>query len=280
MNLPDVHLYQIAYSPETLAQIEPGYLVLDNLANPRPDWYEYWPIRNFLLQQPLDEEAFYGFFSPKFGRKTRLSHAEVVQLVQAKAPQADVVLFSGHPAQVAFFMNVFEQGESMHPGLMDVAQAWLESCGMNIPVHRLVMDSQQMVFSNAFVARPAFWREWLSWTETLFAQCEAQATPLALRLTAVTEYDGKAQLKVFLMERMASLLLSLKRKWRARTHNPYAFGDALLEDKMPLDLPQLLCFDALKHAFVTFGFLEYLDAIEAMRDRFLPDGLPNQRKKA
>ena len=29
--LPQVRLYQLAYSPETLASIQPGYLVLDNL---------------------------------------------------------------------------------------------------------------------------------------------------------------------------------------------------------------------------------------------------------
>jgi hypothetical protein len=27
--------------------MEPGYRMLDNLANERPDWYEYWPIRRF-----------------------------------------------------------------------------------------------------------------------------------------------------------------------------------------------------------------------------------------
>ena len=50
----DIKLYQIAYNAETLEQVHSsGFLVLDNLGNPRPDWYEYWPIRNFLLTQTL-----------------------------------------------------------------------------------------------------------------------------------------------------------------------------------------------------------------------------------
>ena len=273
---PSVHLHQIAWSPKTLAQVEPGYRVLDNLANPRPDWYEYWPIRRFLQEEQLDEEAFYGFFSTKFGHKSGLGHAEVVQKVQTLASRADVVLFSGYPAQIAFFLNVFEQGESAHPGLMEVAQAWLESCGIRIPLERLVMDSHQMVFSNSFVARPAFWREWLTWNETLFALCETQDTPLSRRLTGLTRYDGKAQLKVFLMERMAPLILSLQqRRWRVRSHNPYARPRPWPDDKLAMmELPQILCFDALKHAFVTFGYPEYLEAIDHMREQFQPDGQP------
>jgi len=42
---PNVRLFHIAYSADTLAAMEDGYELLDNLANPRPDWFEYWPIR-------------------------------------------------------------------------------------------------------------------------------------------------------------------------------------------------------------------------------------------
>src|SRR4051794_32619695 len=112
LSTPPVHLHQIAYSPQTLAAVEPGYLVLDNLDNSRPDWYEYWPIRRFLLTQPLDDNAYYGFFSPKFGVKSNLSHAQVTEFVRAHAASTDVFLFSPQPDMGAFFLNVFEQGET------------------------------------------------------------------------------------------------------------------------------------------------------------------------
>ena len=60
--LPPVHLYHIAYSEKTLAEVPPGYLILDNVNSPRNDWREYWPIRRFLIDEDLDENAFYGFF--------------------------------------------------------------------------------------------------------------------------------------------------------------------------------------------------------------------------
>ena len=73
---PAIHLHLIAYSEASRLAIGPGWGVLDNLANPRPDWFEYWPIRRFLLEQALDESAFYGFFTPKFSHKTGLSHEQ------------------------------------------------------------------------------------------------------------------------------------------------------------------------------------------------------------
>ena len=57
-----INLYQIAYDSKTLKQVQDsGFLLLDNQANERPDWYEYWPIRQFLLAETLEEDAFYGF---------------------------------------------------------------------------------------------------------------------------------------------------------------------------------------------------------------------------
>jgi hypothetical protein len=169
MTPPPVHLHLIAYSPETLAQVPPDWLVLDNRANPRPDWFEYGPIRQRLLHGDLDEDAFYGFFSPKFCAKTGLSHAQVQAFVQQQAPQADVLLFSPQPDMGAFFLNVFEQGETFDPGLIDAYGQFLQSIGRPAPLRQMVMDARQVCFSNYFVARPAFWRAWLALNEALYA---------------------------------------------------------------------------------------------------------------
>ena len=45
----DARIHQIYYSEQTRAELDPGFLPLDNSANERPDWREYWPIRRFLL---------------------------------------------------------------------------------------------------------------------------------------------------------------------------------------------------------------------------------------
>ncbi|MCK6419818.1 MAG: hypothetical protein L6Q73_02775 [Aquabacterium sp.] len=271
-----VHLYQIVYNAATREALEPGYLVLDNLANDRPDWYEYWPIRRFLLDatqgraSPLDESAWYGFFSPKFGSKTQLSHAQVQAYVRQHDTGADVVLFSPQPDMGAFFLNVFEQGEAFDPGLIAAYEALLAQIGRPMPLAQLVMDSRQVVFSNYFVARPAFWREWLALNEALFAACEGPDTALRAALTHETSYPGPggrgAQRKVFLMERAASLLLATQPHWRSVAHNPFGMGWSMSRFREhPTDA---FISDALKIAYRDQRFPEYLSAFAQVRERF------------
>ena len=269
-NRPPIHLHLIAYSEATHAAIGPGWQVLDNRDNPRPDWYEYGPIRRFLLGTPLDESAFYGFFSPKFSEKTGLSHAQVQDFVAAEAARADVLLFSPQPDMGAFFLNVFEQGETFDPGLIDAYDRFLQAAGRPTPLRQMVMDSRQVCFSNYFVARPAFWREWLSLNEELFQVCEGPMTPLQQSLTLQTTYPGAGgagvQRKVFLQERAVSLLLATQPRWRSVPHDPFGMGWSMSRFR---DHPQdAFVSDALKRAFRDTGWPHYMQAFAQVRQRF------------
>jgi hypothetical protein len=263
---PAIHLYQTAYSPETLAALEPGYRVLDNLSNERPDWYEYWPIRRFLATHTLEEDAFYGFFSPKFGRKTQRSHADVVRFVQECAPRADVVLFSPQPDMAAFFLNVFEQAETFDAGIVAAFEAFLQGIGRPVQLGALVMDSRQIVFSNFFVARPAFWRAWSALADALFDACEGPASDLQRALTVPTSYPGAAQRKVFLSERIASLILTTEPQWRSVAADPFNMGWSGSRFR---DYPrEAIISDALKIAYRDQGFPEYLQTFAKVREHF------------
>ncbi len=266
-----VHLHLIAYNQASRAAIGPGWLVLDNMANPRPDWFEYGPIRDHLLNQPLDEQAFYGFFSPKFSAKTGLSHEQVQAFVREHEHEADVLLFSPQPDMGAFFLNVFEQGETFDAGLIDAYGAFLQHIGRPVPLRQLVMDTRQVVFSNYFVARPAFWREWLTLNEALFAICEGEPTPLQQALTLKTTYPGPGgdgvQRKVFLQERAASLLLATQPQWKSVPHDPFGMGWSMSRlRQFPHDA---FASDALKRAWRDTGWPEYLQAFSALRQKLL-----------
>ena len=275
-----VHLFQIAYSEATRAALEPGYAMLDNLANPRPDWFEYWPMRAFLLNQPLDDQAFYGFFSPKFGSKTGLSHEQVVSTVRAAAGASagvDTVLFSPQPDMAAFFLNVFEQNELFDRGFMAASEAFFAHIGKPCALASMVMDMRQVVFSNYFVARPAFWREWLALGERLFAVCEGldetASADLRQSLTRETSYPGSVQRKVFLLERLAPWLLTVQPHWRTHVANPFimAWSSSRLRER-PMEA---VMSDALKLAYREHGFPQYLNAFAALRQT-LPGGQASQ----
>jgi len=213
-----VHTYQILTHYTPRQDLDPGFDVLDNSSNERPDWYEYWPIRKFLLNETLDENAFYGFLSPKFKLKTNLGAAEVRDFIQGSAPATDVVLFSPSIHNSAFYWNVFEHGNAEHPGLLRVANAFFARIGHPMPLEDLVSDSRNTVYSNYFIAKPRFWREWLRITEQMFAIAESAADPLGIELRTPTEYRGRheAHMKVFLIERVATWILLTDRGFAAR----------------------------------------------------------------
>ncbi len=263
----NIHLYQIAYNEETRSQIAgSGFLMLDNLSNPRPDWYEYWPMRQYLLSQPLQDNAWYGFFSPKFSYKTQLGFAAAHEFVaKADAQGASVALFSPQPDMGANFLSVFEQAEVFDPGFNDTAREFLRICGLDIPLESIVMDSRQTVFSNYFAAKPAFWREWLGLTEALFRIAEDSQHPLYAALNFNTTYSANAQRKVFLSERLASLLLYLRPQYKTAVANPFLTGWSM--SKFRQHPEDAYINDALKVAFKELGFPQYMDAYRMMREK-------------
>ncbi len=274
-----VHLNLIVYNEASRALAGPGWGVLDNLANPRPDWYEYAPIRRVLQEEALDEAAFYGFFSPKFSAKTGLSPEDVRAFVHRHEATADVMVFSPQPDMGAFFLNVFEQGEAFDAGLIAATEALLAHAGRPVALRTLVMDARQIVFSNYFVARPAFWREWLALNEVLWAVCEGldPAAPAGLReaLTAPTTYrtgEVAAQRKVFVMERLASLLLATQPRFRGVAHNPFGFGWSM--SRFRQHPTEAYISDALKRAWREQPWPQYLQAYVTVRERFQKGELP------
>lgn len=256
-----LHTYQILNHYTSPQELDPGFEVLDNSANERPDWYEYWPIRKFLLNQTLDEDAFYGFLSPKFKLKTNLGAAEVRAFIDASSRDTDVVLFSPSIHNSALFLNVFEHGNAEHPGLFQVAGSFFTRIGYPQPLENLVSDSRNTVHSNYFIAKPRFWRAWLEITEKLFVIAELPDDSLGIRLRAPTRYRGRrdVQMKIFLMERVATWILATDRSFLARARDPFAARSRIY--KLPL---AVMC-DALKIAYSTQGRKQYKDVFLMLR---------------
>lgn len=103
MNELKINMYQICYSEDTLRNLSNGFLVLDNLNNERPDWMEYWPIRKFLLNNVLNENSYYGFFSPKFQQKTGHDAETFKKACDGLTNNYDVIFCSPQPEVGCFF---------------------------------------------------------------------------------------------------------------------------------------------------------------------------------
>lgn len=256
-----MHIYQILTHYISRQELDPGFGVLDNSANERPDWFEYWPIRRFLLNEVLDENAFYGFLSPKFELKTSLNSEVVREFILAADSATDVILLSPSIHNSAYYLNVFEHGDAEHPGLKNVTKRLFERLDLPVDLDSLVSDSRNTVYSNYFIAKPRFWRAWLAINEKIFAIAETPADALGEALRTPTTYRGGShvQMKVFVMERIAAWLLASDHSFTARVRDPFVARSRVYK------LPVAIVCDALKIAYATQGRAQYREVFLLVR---------------
>lgn len=258
-----VHIWQIVYSAASRKICDPGFQQLDNLRNERPDWYEYWPIRGFLNSHELDEDAFYGFLSPKFGEKTGLASPTVFEFIQNNHKGRDVFLFSHYFEQLAFFRNVFEQAEANHPGLTELTVQFLSRCGLDANLSGMISCSKNAVFSNYLVARPSFWRTWFSITEKLFRMAEDPGDALYGKLNATAPYQSDAQYKVFILERIAPYLLA---KYELSAIKAFPLVHRVSDHAFSHQFyTELVVMDAMKYCHLESHHRAYLQIYEIIR---------------
>jgi len=264
------HIYQIYYDERTRGQLDPGFVPLDNLANARPDWREYWPIRRFLLSETLVEDHRYGFLSPRFKNKTDLSSDDVKEFVAQSGSETDVVIFSPFFDMSALFLNVFEQGDFFIPGFLETAQEFVNWLGLKISVEGLITDSRNTVFCNYLVAKPRFWRAWLDVAEKLYQVAEAPSEhpELNRRLNqAIKRRNEAVQVKVFVLERLASLILATTKTFATKACPPCGLTRSRAEG-YTVALDSVIC-DALKTSFIEQGNALYREAFARVRQRAL-----------
>jgi hypothetical protein len=261
------NIYQIYYSEQSRNELDPGFIALDN-SGQRPDWREYWPMRRFLLEEKLNEDEWYGFFSPKFKNKTGLDAAQVHAFLNDAPRDADVVTFSPFYDQAAYFAHIFEHARSMHEGIQSAIDGSLALVAPGLNVwSTFVMSAVQTVFCNYWVAKPVFWRRWLTVCEQIFQVAEAGAGALAEDLNRPVKHDGNAApAKVFIIERIVSLILTTQPQWRVHCFNSMKLPplNKWLAEHFPTELVAL---DALKFAANSTGNREYALRFFELRNR-------------
>jgi len=207
-----VFVHQIFYDEQSKLALDSGFIPLDNTANERPDWFEFWVIRDFLRKHSLIDDGWYGFLSPKFRQKTGIPSQSVMNLLATVAEQAEVALFSPAWDQLAYFQNPFEQGEVWHPGLTEASQQFFDGIAYPVDLSSLVTHFGNSVFCNYIVAKPRFWMRWLAIANQYFDLMEYRSGLSVDR--QITSYGSTAHLapmKTFVQERIATVLLSKER---------------------------------------------------------------------
>ena len=261
------HLYQIYFDEISRKNLDPGFLPLDNSKNERPDWREYWPIRQFLIKESLNENALYGFLSHKFFQKTGLHAREVKNFIENQPLDTDAIIFSPFFDQAAFFLNIYEQGVVAHPGSQEIFDQCVSLIDPSININTLVMDSRTTSFCNFIIAKPKFWRLWLEKCELIYSVSELKQTPLGRVLCGNVQHDTTAAIKTFVIERMASLLFS-----GGKIKNIRAYPSIDLpfsSSRISSEKATLICMNALKIAYNLEGNNSYLEQFHQLRKKTL-----------
>jgi hypothetical protein len=261
------HIFQIYYSSETRALLDPGFTPLDNSSNERPDWREYWPMRNYLRSASMVGDDYYGFLSPAFKAKTGLSSAAVFEFLSAQGGAPDVVLFSPYYDQIAFFLNQWEQGAMSH-GSRAVFERAAELVAPDFRIYDTACSARNSVYCNYFVAKAVFWKVWFERCERVFQCAESVDSPLARMLSADLDYKSQtAPAKVFIIERVASALLATQPEWRVKAYNPMLLPFS--KSAVSTLGEHLVALDALKIAFGVEPQQQYKRAFFQLRALFV-----------
>jgi hypothetical protein len=261
-------IYQIFYDDKSRKMLDPGFIPLDNSKNLRPDWYEFWVIRDYLLNNELDDNCWYGFLSPSFVSKTNLSAQTLHESLKLMGEHADVAIFSHSWEQTSYFLNPFEQGEFWHPGLMRAAEQFFAAANVKLDVRNYAAHSQNSVYSNYLVARPVFWRLWLKLANLLFEQAEAPSGEMADLLRQSVDHGSGAidtQMKVFVQERIAPVLLATENfRVMVADMSSHPIFEALFTDDLRTRRLLGAC-DTLKLEYSQSGNDDFLDMYKKVR---------------
>lgn len=203
-----INLFQIYYDSASFEALDQGFTPLDNRLSERPDWYEFWPIRAYLKHTELEEDSWYGFFSPKFEGKTGFRSDDVRLVIEQMSEGCQAALFSSTWDFIAYFRNVFEQGELWHEHITAISQEFFRQIDYDVNLQHLINHSQNSVTSNYIVAKPAYWKRWLYFADKLLELSES-GSDYARILNANTTYGPRlVPWKVFIQERLHSVILA------------------------------------------------------------------------
>ena len=170
---------------------------------------------------------------------------------------------------MAFPLNILELAASNHD-CRDTFTQCAQLVAPGFDIERSVMSSLDTVYCNFFVAKPRFWREWLAKCELIFELAEQGVTPLGQALSRVVTYGtATAPAKVFVIERVASLLLWSQKQWTVECFNPIVLPQASAKLLQVAGGPDLMVLDALKVAYTKSGTEHYLALYRHFRDQIV-----------
>ena len=251
-------IYQIYYSKDTQSKLDPGFIPLDNTKNRRPDWREFWCIKSYFDKNKIVDENFYGFFPPKFFDKTGLVSCSVYNFINQNQKNTDIFLFNPIKKSSFIFFNVIDQATDKHGyKIYDIFKKIFRFTNKyEFNLSNLVNHSNSTVYCNHFVAKGSFWKKWLAINQFIFEDLEKYNSIFRNTLSKKIKHQNKnVELKVFIMERVVSVMLACKAEIIRSSYNIFDMPNF---KKTNLFSKYIFLFlDYLKINYEKYGYRKY-----------------------
>lgn len=207
----NVGVYQIQYGVDVVGEFDPVFLRYDCCDNPESEKREMAHMLRFYRDKPWSGMGFryFGLVSPKFNSKTGFSGKEFIGWVEDN-PGYDVYMINPFPQLSYFNFNVWEQGESWHPGLCDLADSLFEAAGYDVRVSHLGRNSiATSLYSNYWVGSEVFWARFMSFVENLDSAVVNLPIDKLSKIFSSAPHYAPALYYPFVFERLFSTFLLL-----------------------------------------------------------------------
>lgn len=214
-------IFQIFYREEQRSSLDPAFIAYDNSGIKSP-LLEFDVFRRILTRGLAGKAPLWGVVSWKFGLKTELSGAQLIAHLRAN-PGCDAYYCNPYPEFEAVYHNLWQQGETAHPGFLELARRVFQAAGLPLATLDALYPAQLYSAANYIVATPAFWRAYIGFIEDVLARLERHAAPelLAQLLSATADAKGRhagATYLPFIVERLFSVFLISDAAAGFRTH--------------------------------------------------------------
>lgn len=288
----------IYYNQDTRACISHDFIPLDNCKPKRPELFEIEPILRFITDSELENDSFYGFFSPRLFEKTGLSSDDIFPIDEDTFKKHDVVSISPHPISGRWLKNPIHQGKQ-HGGFrwrFDclVSEAKISTSEIQEEFIYGTPNPEYFLYSHYFWATGKFWKKWAEKIQNILEMESSDNTFRAI-INSRCSYKETNQYNylVFLLERVAGLLAFSNKSPVAE----YALRKRILHDAQHLGhLPTYLApvgralyfsemfflgefrFPSLSHAFI-IKLSNWWPAIDLTVRKILKKAPPDLPKK-
>ena len=202
-------LFQSFIGNEQHQFVSPSATAFDASNNTAPDHREYEIMKNIHDQMDADEEP-WGLVSWKFSHKTSISIEDFISFAQdAFDAGKECAFINPMIGNEAIFLNVWEQGINAHKKLGVITEFLKNSANLNIGA---AMGKKHFAFCNYFAAKPAFWRDWFRYVDSMLEPLESEVrrgTQVGAYYSEPAGYarDSKVSMRPFVIERLFSSFL-------------------------------------------------------------------------